>query len=458
MDPHRVVPSGKNFDLNISLINQHNHPANLIHSAMKNLAIIGTGITGLSTANLLKSKFEVTLFEKSSKPGGLIKCDRINDNLFHRVGGHVFNSSNQQVLDWFWDFFDREKEFTKAQRNAKILLNNEILGYPIENHFHELESSVVSNIIDDLLAIVKSEAPKVPGDYPHFEAFLVGNFGPTLYNLYFEPYNRKIWNADLAEVPLAWLEGKLPMPEPKQILLSNILKQEEGEMVHSTFYYPLENGSQFIVDRLAQGLDIRLNSPVTLIEVKSENLSVNGETFAKVVYTGDVRCLKNILVGIDSHILDILDRVNDLPSNGTSNVFCECDPTDTSWLYLSDPGLAAHRIIYTGAFAKSNNRGSDRMTCVVEFSGSHEESFMAKQLKLLPGNLKPLAFNYEPNSYVLQKPDSRQLIKELKEALLTTGIRLVGRFAEWEYYNMDKAIEAAMGASQDILNLQLSPF
>ena len=98
---------------------------------MKNLAIIGTGITGLSTANLLKSRFEVTLFEKSSKPGGLIKCDRINDSLFHRVGGHVFNSSNPQVLDWFWDFFDREKEFTKAQRNAKILLNNEILGYPL---------------------------------------------------------------------------------------------------------------------------------------------------------------------------------------------------------------------------------------------------------------------------------------------------------------------------------------
>ena len=61
-------------------------------------------------------------------------------------------------------------------------------------------------------------------------------------------------------------------------------------------------------------------------------------------------------------------------------------------------------------------------------------------------------------SSFLNAGDSRQLIKELKEALLTTGISLVGRFAEWEYYNMDKAIEAAMGASQDILNLQLPPF
>ena len=425
---------------------------------MKKLAIIGSGISGLATANLLKEQFEVTIYEKSHKPGGLIKCDRINDNLFHRVGGHVFNSRNQLVLDWFWGFFDREKEFTKAKRNAKILINNEIVGYPIENHFYQLESHVVSSIIDDLLALARDRTPAPASSYPNFEAFLIGNFGPTLYTLYFGPYNRKIWNTDLAKVPLAWLDGKLPMPDPKQILLSTILKQEEGAMVHSSFYYPCENGSQFIVDRLAQGLDIRLNSPVTLIEVTSINQSVNGEIYDKIVYTGDVRNLKNILTGTNVNTMKILERVNKLPSNATSNVLCECDPTDTSWLYLCDSSLAAHRIIYTGGFAKSNNRGSDRMTCVVEFSGNHDENYMVQQLKLLPGNLNPLAFNYEPNSYVLQESNTRQLIKEAKEILLTNGISLVGRFAEWEYYNIDKAIEAAMDASQELLDDQHSPY
>jgi UDP-galactopyranose mutase len=47
----------------------------------------------------------------------------VNGNLFHLVGGHVFNSKNETVLEWFWRFFDKDKEFVKASRNAKIFLN-----------------------------------------------------------------------------------------------------------------------------------------------------------------------------------------------------------------------------------------------------------------------------------------------------------------------------------------------
>ncbi len=416
---------------------------------MEKIAVIGTGITGLSTAHLLKDRYEVTLFEKADKPGGLIRCDRVQDCLFHRVGGHVFNSRNQAVLDWFWGFFDRDKEFRKANRNAKILMKGKLMGYPIENYLFQMDRATVDAIITDLLAIAQSGEQKAPEEYEHFEAFLLGNFGPTLYNIYFTPYNRKIWNTDLTRVPLDWLEGKLPMPNLKQILMSNIIKQEEGEMVHATFFYAKENGSQFIVDRLSEGLDIRLNSPVTSLELNGKGAKVNGEAFDHVVYTGDVRRLKDMVTGLSAADAALLPEVKDLPSNGTSNVFCECDPTDISWLYLPDPEIAAHRIIYTGTFAESNNRGSDRMTCVVEFSGKHEREFMVKQLAMLPGNLKPLDFNYEPNSYVLQQPDTRDKIGAIKDALAPHRVFLAGRFSEWEYHNMDKAIEAAMEISQN---------
>ena len=96
---------------------------------MSKIAIIGAGISGLSAGQILGKKYEVELFDRAAKPGGLVKCDRINDNLFHRVGGHVFNSRNPKVLDWFWSFFDKEREFLKARRNAKILLNGKLIGF-----------------------------------------------------------------------------------------------------------------------------------------------------------------------------------------------------------------------------------------------------------------------------------------------------------------------------------------
>ena len=90
---------------------------------MKHLAIIGAGISGLSAAHFLKDKYDVTSFEKEDRPGGLIKCRRVNGNLFHTCGGHVFNSKRQDVLDWFWSKFVRDEEFSKADRNACVFLN-----------------------------------------------------------------------------------------------------------------------------------------------------------------------------------------------------------------------------------------------------------------------------------------------------------------------------------------------
>ncbi|MDQ3393709.1 MAG: hypothetical protein M3512_06310 [Bacteroidota bacterium] len=48
---------------------------------------------------------------------------------------------------------------------------------------------------------------------------------------------------------------------------------------------------------------------------------------------------------------------------------------------------------------------------------------------------------------------ARQKIAAIKEGLLEEGIS--GRFAEWEYYNMDKAIEAAMDCVNNIEEMTL---
>lgn len=414
---------------------------------MADVAIIGAGISGLSAARMLSSAHSVSVFDRASKPGGLVKCDRIQDNLFHRVGGHVFNSRNPRVLDWFWSFFDRETEFLKARRNAKIWFNGKMIGYPIENYLNQLDKETISAILDDFLS--PDYKPRDPFSYPNFEEFLISNFGKTLYELYFKPYNLKIWNRDLASIPLEWLEGKLPMPNLKEMLLSNIVLQEEGEMVHSTFFYAKEGGSQFIADRLARGLDLHLNQEISGLERKDGKYRLGGQQFDRVVFTGDVRRIDNVFPFSDA-ARHWAEQLRDLPSNGTSNVFCETDPGDISWLYLPGNETDAHRIIYTGTFSESNNRGSGRHTCVVEFSGKHDPESMYSQLKNLPGNLKPLDWNYEPNSYIIQQADTRKKVSQAKEDLKKEGIHLLGRFGEWEYFNMDKAIESAMALEQEL--------
>lgn len=413
------------------------------------IAIIGTGISGLSSANLLKDKHQVVLFEKQERQGGLIKCDVVDSVLFHKVGGHVFNSRIEKVLNWFWNYFDRDNEFIKVKRNSKIFFQNKIIGYPIENYIYNLDKATVSVIIKELLALQKKETLS-PFDYPDFEAFLKNNFGETLYNLYFKPYNKKIWKTDLSTVPMPWLEGKLPMPNLEEIVISNIVREEEDQMVHSSFYYPKQGGSQFIVDRLSEGLDIRTGADIGHIAKENGKYTVGNESgFDKIIYCGDVRKMPDYMDDAVSRSLDT-DKIKNLRSNGTSNLLCETDTNDYSWLYIPEEFTRAHRIIYTGNFSPANNGNRKRRTCVVEFSGKTGYDEMLEEINKLPGNLSPIAYNYEANSYVIHDSETKAVIAKAKEILEKEDIYLLGRFAEWEYYNMDKCIEAAMKLAEKL--------
>lgn len=421
---------------------------------MMNAIVVGSGISGLSIGRLLSDRFNVHVLEQYDSIGGLVKCKRIDGNLFHKVGGHVFNSKNKTVLDWFWKYFDREIEFVLAKRNAKIFLGNQIIGYPIENHLYQLPEQIVETVLDEFFQLLKYDDVNNSNTSDNFEDFLMKRFGSKLFKLYFGPYNSKIWKTDLKKIPLPWLDGKLPVPDIRNIIRSNILRKSESEMVHNLFFYPRTGGSQFIVDRIAENQNISLNYRVETIQTTpSGELSVNyGDHICDLlVYTGDVRRLKSIIDIHDDHLNELLSSVQRLESNGTSNILCVCDRNEISWMYCPESDLKPHRIIYTGNFSVTNNASDRIRTCVVEFSGKFDQDVMIKDIKKLPGNLKPIAINYEADSYVIQNHDSRKRIAELKDCLKRYNIYLLGRFAEWEYYNMDKCVESAMEVNHSVI-------
>ena len=263
---------------------------------MKKIAIIGAGISGLTTARLLTEKgYQITIFEKESQPGGLIRCKRIDGNLYHICGGHIFNSKREDVLNWFWQIFDKEKEFIKADRNSVVFIgNNQEIPYPIENHMYLFDADIQKSFINDLIQIIQSNN----SEPSNFEEFLQRRFGATLYALYFKPYNEKIWRRDLKKVPLTWLEGKLPMPTVQEMIYNNINHIKEKSFVHSTFWYEKENGSQYIANKLASNLNIHYNTNIEEITYLNNSWKIHNEYFDKVIFCGNIKELPKTLKGI----------------------------------------------------------------------------------------------------------------------------------------------------------------
>lgn len=413
---------------------------------MERIAVVGGGISGLSVAHCLEGHFNVKVFESESHPGGLIKCDRINGVLYHMVGGHVFNSRRQDVLDWFWKFFDREKEFTKAYRNAVISMEEQgLIGYPIENHAYMMKENLMKSFIGDLLTIARQEKQSPC----NFEEFLRGRFGNTLYTLYFQPYNEKIWRRELKYVPLSWLEGKLPMPTVEEMIYNNFNHVKEMNMVHSSFYYARHNGSQFLADRLAEGLDIVYNTPIMELKRKADKWYIEGEKYDKVIFCGNVKLLPSMLSGtLDLGCLS--QAVENLSSHGTTSVLCEIEDNPYSWIYMPDRKYQAHRIICTGNFSKTNNTDG-KMSGTIEFTDGISKEDIDRNLLSIPFSPQYIAHKYTPCTYPVQEQMTRDVINGLKKRLKKDNLFLLGRFAEWEYYNMDAAMGAAMDLSEKII-------
>ena len=420
---------------------------------MQKLAIIGAGVSGLSAAHFLKDKYEVTVFEKEDRPGGLIKCRRVNGSLFHTCGGHVFNSKRQDVLDWFWSKFMRDEEFSKADRNSCVFmdkgdssLEHIDIPYPIENHMYLFDETIQKSFYKDLDEIdsVKGVNAKFT-DYDSFGNFLRWRFGKTLYNLYFEPYNKKVWRRDLNSVPMSWMEGKLPMPTTQEMRENNANKVEEKAFVHSSFWYEKVNGSQFLADKLAEGLDIKYNTDITSLIYHEGKWNVNGTSFDKVIFCGNIKDLVKMVDGIN--VNEYKDSIEKLEYHGTTAVFCEIDKNPYSWIYQPSRKHESHRIICTGNFSKTNNSEDlpdNRMTATIEFTDAISKEDIIENLSRIPLNPKYIDHKYNKYTYPIQDANTRQLIRNLKSSLRVFGLYFTGRFADWEYYNMDVAMGAAM--------------
>jgi protoporphyrinogen oxidase len=357
----------------------------------------------------------------------------------------VFNTKRQEVLDFFWSFFDKENEFVLSDRNSVVAMpRGEWVPYPIENHVYKLDEAIVQSFIVDLLLLHDQQGKSEP---KNFEEFLSNRFGKTLYELYFRPYNEKVWRRDLSKVPMSWLEGKLPMPTVEEMLYNNIKQVEEKQFVHSRFYYAKQDGSQFLVNRLSEGLNILCNHAIKSLEQQSDGQwKVDGELFDKVVFCGNIKCLPSILP-----ILTEAEKsqIEALESHGTTTVRCEVDENPYSWIYLPSREYDSHRIICTGNFSPTN-RANGKMSATIEFTDYKSESEIVEQLKRLPLHPKYLAHHYEKYTYPIQDMETRKNIQLMRQRLASKHLYLCGRFAEWEYYNMDVAMASAISLSKEL--------
>jgi protoporphyrinogen oxidase len=429
--------------------------------ATKRVGILGGGISAIALAAHLDA--DVDILEKSARTGGL--CGTIVEDgfTFDAAGPHIMFSKNKEVLNLMISVLGDNVH--QNRRENRIWFKGNLVKYPFENDLAALPKEDNFDCIYGY--IVNPRAGETPTSLAQWS---YATFGAGISEKYFIPYNRKIWNYDPEKIGLEFV-SRIPKPPMEDVLKSSIGIATEGYL-HQLFYsYPTVGGFEAIVHAFEQRVrgEVHTSWPVANVAREGDGWRVTSES-------GEERWYQELVSTIPIHELlkvwpeapaETREAASRLRYNSLVNV-CIGSSTDPGHnytaLYVPDPEIVFHRLSFPKAFGEQcvPPGGSSIMAEITtnEGDGIWEmtddaliERAIADVVKI--GFVDPETIVYKRvvrflYGYPVYDLDYRANVTAMRESVAATGLRLLGRFAQFDYINSDVCIERALVLASEL--------
>ncbi|MEM3455847.1 MAG: NAD(P)-binding protein [Candidatus Micrarchaeia archaeon] len=430
-----------------------------------NTAILGAGWAGLLVArNLIEQGAnDVTIIDKNYllNGGGLLKSETIDGFTFDCGGTHLLFSRNSETLSKITSFLG--SNLSKKKRNNFILFEGQYIPYPFENGIYLLDTDrriqLVKETIDKMLSLAKKQ-DWIP---ENFLEWINGFFGEHISKEYLIPYNKKIWKRPLDKIAADWVffPGRLPFPNLEDLLKATAGIENVGYKEQAYFYYPKEGG----IKSLYQALYKKVTDPRTTRVIENENVLdlrinkdgyfiINNKIIAKKVVS--TIPLPEILIAIDDSA-ENRKLSEQFDWNGVIIVGVAVrgkGPSQTT-IYVPDPEIIFHRYTWMNSLAPPNGRQNSNLIVEITFPKNKYpdiEEVNARVIKDLAriGVLqdeKDVIFSkvwINQYGYPIYSLNHNKIRDKAFEKLRNLGIKSVGRWGSWHYWNLDMVYDAVL--------------
>lgn len=161
----------------------------------KKVLVLGAGISGCSTAWLLKRLgADVTILEKEGQCGGIGKTYMLNGSRYE-FGPHVFHAKEKHTIAFYEKYGVRPIEYF-AKMSADDSLEKLIdFPYSVDTIF-QLPRDIGKLVVKELF-----ESERKVIDYSNLETYLQSVLGKTLYENFNLGYSKKFWGKDPKDIP-----------------------------------------------------------------------------------------------------------------------------------------------------------------------------------------------------------------------------------------------------------------
>ena len=425
--------------------------------------ILGGGLSGLTLARLLKAKGQdVIVLEAEQEYGGLCRSITEHGFTFDRGGSHIIFSRDTEVLDFMRRMIAGNEQ--RNTRNTRIFYKQLYIKYPFENGLSDLPPEdrffCINGFIKNLIAVEKGEVPAPE----NFREWIYYTFGNGIAECYMVPYNEKIWKFPTDHMSHHWVDGRIPRPPVEDIIRSAIGIETEGYTHQSVFSYPFDGGIEALVRAIARPIEqcIRTGFKVTSIKKSGNQWQIsNGKEVIladKCICTMPVQHLLACFTGVP---LEVKNAVQALKYNSLVcvNIGIRGAVPPISWLYIPDPTLGkTNRISFPSGYsrlvapegcsailAEITYQPHDEVADMTDAELTDEVMEMLKKMQLVTKDrVVYSSVERQPFAYVVYDLGYLKNIALVKDYFNGLGIPLVGRFAQFEYLNMDGCIRSVM--------------
>lgn len=364
--------------------------------------VIGAGLAGMTAARLLSDKgYSVLVLEKLSHIGGSV-YDYKDDSgvLVHKYGPHIFHTNHKEVFD----FLSRFTEWNGySHRVVAKLTDREI---PVPFNLTALEEvyggEKAARITEKLKTEFGSDTVSVMKLRDSSDEELK-ELGELVYSNVFLYYTMKQWGKKPSEI------------DPKTTERVPVRLSRDDRYFTDLYQGLPTDGYTEMAKRMLDSERITVKTSCeNCIELKDGKIFIEGkETDTKVVYTGEL----DRLMGY---------RFGKLPYRTLDFVF-ETKNVDS---YQSR--------------ATVNYTVSEDFTRITEF-----KKMTLQKIDGVTTIMKEYPRQYEGKAgeipyYPVANPESAELYAKYREEAGKYGLILLGRLAEYKYYNMDAVVKRAM--------------
>ncbi|MHB1493658.1 MAG: protoporphyrinogen/coproporphyrinogen oxidase [Thermoplasmataceae archaeon] len=434
------------------------------------LTILGGGWAGLLCALLSRNKnpdITINVFEKDryEERGGLLRSEVESGFTFDIGGPHILFSRNRIILEKIVSILG--ENVRQHERKAIVRYKGQNVPYPFENGLYTLKPEERVILGSDLIKAMIKSAGNPEWTPKTFEDWIFGYFGGSIARDYLMPYNRKIWKEEPSNMDADWVysPGRLPFPEVDEIVRSIAGLPSIGYKEQATFYYPVKGGIQALYDSLLEkvtknDIDVIFGTEIRSCKKEQNSWLINGNfRSSSVISTLPLRTI--------NRVFDLSDEAAASVSKLTYNkdivvgVALKVPTPDYSIMYVPQSDVPFHRLTWMSSLIPVDSRGQSNL--IAETTVSQNDSLDNRNIvnETISGLIKLGIIKSESDVIF-----SKQWVNELAypiynnghenfrynalSYLKNMGIKSVGRWGSWHYWNTDKVYEAV----ENLVNMQ----